>query len=112
MRCLCLGALADAVAVRVTQGSESPLITLGFNTCEVLKDMDSKAYSQPHLPPFFQGMKVFFMVVAAVYILYLLFLVVRACSELRHMPYVGERHSGKHGAPGATPPKPLSLENP
>lgn len=40
----------------------------------------------------FQGMKVFFVVVAAVYVLYLLFLVVRACSELRHMPYVGERH--------------------
>uniref|UniRef100_A0A8D0XDZ1 Transmembrane protein 181 n=1 Tax=Sus scrofa TaxID=9823 RepID=A0A8D0XDZ1_PIG len=39
----------------------------------------------------FQGMKVFFMVVAAVYILYLLFLVVRACSELRHMPYVDLR---------------------
>ncbi|MBZ3871285.1 Transmembrane protein 181 [Sciurus carolinensis] len=36
----------------------------------------------------FQGMKVFFLVVAAVYISYLLFLVVRACSELRHMPYV------------------------
>lgn len=30
------------------------------------------------------------MVVAAVYILYLLFLIMRACSELRHMPYVGE----------------------
>uniref|UniRef100_A0A8C3VTY3 Transmembrane protein 181 n=2 Tax=Catagonus wagneri TaxID=51154 RepID=A0A8C3VTY3_9CETA len=39
----------------------------------------------------FQGMKVFFMVVAAVYVLYLLFLVVRACSELRHMPYVDLR---------------------
>ncbi|XP_054943389.1 transmembrane protein 181 isoform X2 [Physeter macrocephalus] len=39
----------------------------------------------------FQGMKVFFMVVAAMYILYLLFLIVRACSELRHMPYVGLR---------------------
>ncbi|KAK1337900.1 hypothetical protein QTO34_001001 [Cnephaeus nilssonii] len=38
----------------------------------------------------FQGMKVFFVVVAAVYVLYLLFLVVRACSELRHMPYVAE----------------------
>lgn len=34
----------------------------------------------------------FFMVVAAVYILYLLFLIVRACSELRHMPYVGKCH--------------------
>uniref|UniRef100_A0A8C0TFV2 Transmembrane protein 181 n=1 Tax=Canis lupus familiaris TaxID=9615 RepID=A0A8C0TFV2_CANLF len=39
----------------------------------------------------FQGMKIFFMVVAAVYILYLLFLIVRACSELRHMPYVDLR---------------------
>nr|KAF6508642.1 transmembrane protein 181 [Rousettus aegyptiacus] len=39
----------------------------------------------------FQGMKMFFMVVAAVYILYLLFLIVRACSELRHMPYVDLR---------------------
>ncbi|ELW56021.1 Transmembrane protein 181 [Tupaia chinensis] len=38
----------------------------------------------------FQGMKIFFMVVAAVYVLYLLFLIVRACSELRHMPYVAE----------------------
>uniref|UniRef100_F6THC3 Transmembrane protein 181 n=1 Tax=Ornithorhynchus anatinus TaxID=9258 RepID=F6THC3_ORNAN len=38
----------------------------------------------------FQGMKVFFLVVGAVYILYLLFLIVRACSELRHMPYVGK----------------------
>ncbi|XP_074189867.1 transmembrane protein 181 isoform X3 [Rhinolophus sinicus] len=39
----------------------------------------------------FQGMKIFFMVVAVVYILYLLFLIVRACSELRHMPYVDLR---------------------
>uniref|UniRef100_A0A4W2HYN5 Transmembrane protein 181 n=1 Tax=Bos indicus x Bos taurus TaxID=30522 RepID=A0A4W2HYN5_BOBOX len=38
-----------------------------------------------------QGMKVFFMVVAVVYILYLLFLIVRACSELGHMPYVDLR---------------------
>ncbi|KAM9234529.1 transmembrane protein 181 isoform 2-T2 [Dugong dugon] len=39
----------------------------------------------------FQGMKIFFMVVAATYILYLLFLIVRACSELHHMPYVDLR---------------------
>uniref|UniRef100_A0AAA9TD35 Transmembrane protein 181 n=3 Tax=Bos taurus TaxID=9913 RepID=A0AAA9TD35_BOVIN len=39
----------------------------------------------------FQGVKVFFMVVAVVYILYLLFLIVRACSELGHMPYVDLR---------------------
>uniref|UniRef100_A0A8C4V3N4 Transmembrane protein 181 n=1 Tax=Falco tinnunculus TaxID=100819 RepID=A0A8C4V3N4_FALTI len=39
----------------------------------------------------FQGMKIFFLVVAAAYILYLLFLIVRACSELRNMPYVDLR---------------------
>ncbi|XP_063164054.1 transmembrane protein 181 isoform X1 [Candoia aspera] len=39
----------------------------------------------------FQGMKIFFLVVATVYILYLLFLIIRACSELRHMPYVDLR---------------------
>ncbi|CAG03602.1 unnamed protein product, partial [Tetraodon nigroviridis] len=37
----------------------------------------------------FQGMKVFFLVVVALYILYLIFLVVRACSELKNMPYSG-----------------------
>lgn len=40
----------------------------------------------------------FFMVVAAVYVLYLLFLVVRACSELRHMPYVGQCGLGREVA--------------
>ncbi|KAK1888899.1 Transmembrane protein 181 [Dissostichus eleginoides] len=35
----------------------------------------------------FQGMKVFFLIVVAFYILYLIFLVVRACSELKNMPY-------------------------
>ncbi|RMC12889.1 hypothetical protein DUI87_10414 [Hirundo rustica rustica] len=35
-----------------------------------------------------QGMKIFFLMVATTYILYLLFLIVRACSELRNMPYV------------------------
>ncbi|XP_030051358.1 transmembrane protein 181 [Microcaecilia unicolor] len=39
----------------------------------------------------FQGMKAFFLVVAAVYVLYLLFLIVRACSELQNMPYVDLR---------------------
>ncbi|NWR85500.1 TM181 protein, partial [Furnarius figulus] len=39
----------------------------------------------------FQGMKIFFLVVATTYILYLLFLIVRACSELRNMPYVDLR---------------------
>lgn len=36
-----------------------------------------------------QGMKVFFLIVVAVYILYLVFLIVRACSELKNMPYTG-----------------------
>ncbi|XP_073527609.1 transmembrane protein 181 isoform X3 [Phyllobates terribilis] len=36
----------------------------------------------------FQGMKIFFLIVATLYILYLMFLVIRACSELRNMPYV------------------------
>ncbi|KAM3602763.1 uncharacterized protein V6R79_010117 [Siganus canaliculatus] len=35
----------------------------------------------------FQGMKVFFLIVVAIYVLYLIFLVVRACSELKNMPY-------------------------
>ncbi|KAM9339455.1 transmembrane protein 181 isoform 3-T3 [Symphorus nematophorus] len=35
----------------------------------------------------FQGMKVFFLIVVTLYILYLIFLVVRACSELKNMPY-------------------------
>lgn len=36
-------------------------------------------------------MKVFFLIVVALYILYLIFLVVRACSELKNMPYSGDR---------------------
>ncbi|XP_053566818.1 transmembrane protein 181 isoform X2 [Bombina bombina] len=39
----------------------------------------------------FQGMKIFFLIVASMYILYLLFLIIRACSELRNMPYVDLR---------------------
>ncbi|CAL9692479.1 unnamed protein product [Knipowitschia caucasica] len=35
----------------------------------------------------FQGMKVFFLIVVSLYILYLIFLIVRACSELKNMPY-------------------------
>lgn len=38
---------------------------------------------------FLQGMKVFFLIVVAIYILYLIFLIVRACSELKNMPYSG-----------------------
>uniref|UniRef100_UPI00398ECF92 transmembrane protein 181 isoform X2 n=1 Tax=Pristiophorus japonicus TaxID=55135 RepID=UPI00398ECF92 len=35
----------------------------------------------------FQGMKIFFLIVGSLYILYLVFLIVRACSELKNMPY-------------------------
>lgn len=39
---------------------------------------------------YLQGMKMFFLIVVAVYILYLIFLVVRARSELKNMPYSGK----------------------
>ncbi|KAG8444332.1 hypothetical protein GDO86_009498 [Hymenochirus boettgeri] len=39
----------------------------------------------------FQGMKIFFFVIASTYILYLLFLIIRACTELRNMPYIDLR---------------------
>nr|XP_023662783.1 transmembrane protein 181 isoform X1 [Paramormyrops kingsleyae] len=39
----------------------------------------------------FQGMKIIFLVVVSVYILYLIFLIVRACSELKNMPYTDLR---------------------
>lgn len=34
-------------------------------------------------------MKVFFLIIVALYVLYLTFLIVRACSELKNMPYSG-----------------------
>ncbi|CAH2251454.1 transmembrane 181 isoform X1 [Pelobates cultripes] len=39
----------------------------------------------------FEGMKILFLVVASMYVLYLLFLIIRACTELRNMPYVDLR---------------------
>uniref|UniRef100_A0A8C7D5U3 Transmembrane protein 181 n=1 Tax=Oncorhynchus kisutch TaxID=8019 RepID=A0A8C7D5U3_ONCKI len=39
----------------------------------------------------FQGMKIFFLVVVTLYVLYLIFLIVRACSELKNMPYTDLR---------------------
>ncbi|XP_026111177.1 transmembrane protein 181-like isoform X2 [Carassius auratus] len=39
----------------------------------------------------FQGMKVFFLLLVAVYVLYLLFLVLCACSELKNAPYTDLR---------------------
>lgn len=39
---------------------------------------------------YLQGMKMFFLIVVALYILYLIFLVVRARSELKNMPYSGK----------------------
>nr|XP_061806668.1 transmembrane protein 181-like isoform X3 [Nerophis lumbriciformis] len=35
----------------------------------------------------FEGMKVFFLIIVVLYTLYLIFLIVRACSELKNMPY-------------------------
>ncbi|XP_057180457.1 transmembrane protein 181 isoform X2 [Triplophysa rosa] len=39
----------------------------------------------------FQGMKILFLLVVGLYVLYLVFLVVRACSELKNMPYTDLR---------------------
>ncbi|KAI2665673.1 Transmembrane protein 181 [Labeo rohita] len=39
----------------------------------------------------FQGMKIFFLLLVCVYVLYLVFLVLRACSELKNMPYTDLR---------------------
>ncbi|XP_041106280.1 transmembrane protein 181-like isoform X2 [Polyodon spathula] len=39
----------------------------------------------------FQGMKVFFLIVVSLYILYLIFLIVRACSELKNTIYIDLR---------------------
>ncbi|XP_055046500.1 transmembrane protein 181 isoform X1 [Misgurnus anguillicaudatus] len=39
----------------------------------------------------FQGMKIFFLLLVGLYVLYLVFLVVRACSELKNMPYTDLR---------------------
>lgn len=55
-----------------------------------MENSDSSVPSQQLSPVcVLQGMKVFFLVVVALYILYLIFLVVRACSELKNMPYSG-----------------------
>ncbi|XP_051908000.1 transmembrane protein 181 isoform X2 [Hippocampus zosterae] len=35
----------------------------------------------------FEGMKLFFLIIVLLYVLYLTFLIVRACSELKNMPY-------------------------
>ena len=40
--------------------------------------------------PIFQGFKIFFFIVSGVYLLYLLYLLVRAYAELRSMPYFGK----------------------
>ena len=39
---------------------------------------------------FFQGFKIFFFTVGGIYLLYLIYLVVRAYAELRSMPYFGK----------------------
>ncbi|KAM8791860.1 transmembrane protein 181 [Rhynchonycteris naso] len=64
-------------------------VTLGI--WQTVNELHDPTYQYRADTGSFQGMKVFFMVVAAAYVLYLLFLVVRACSELRHMPYVDLR---------------------
>lgn len=64
-------------------------VTLGI--WQTVNELRDPTYQYGIDTKHFQGMKIFFLVVAAVYILYLLFLVIRACSELRNMPYVDLR---------------------
>ncbi|KAJ6664555.1 hypothetical protein lerEdw1_006128 [Lerista edwardsae] len=61
-------------------------VTLGI--WQTVNELHDPTYQYGADTKNFQGMKIFFLVVAAVYILYLLFLIIRACSELRNMPYV------------------------
>ncbi|KAL7987646.1 hypothetical protein Chor_006565 [Crotalus horridus] len=64
-------------------------VTLGI--WQTVNELHDPTYQYETDTNNFQGMKIFFLVVATVYILYLLFLIIRACSELRNMPYVDLR---------------------
>uniref|UniRef100_A0A8C6V484 Transmembrane protein 181 n=1 Tax=Naja naja TaxID=35670 RepID=A0A8C6V484_NAJNA len=64
-------------------------VTLGI--WQTVNELHDPTYQYEIDTSNFQGMKIFFLVVATVYILYLLFLIIRACSELRNMPYVDLR---------------------
>ncbi|XP_029966125.1 transmembrane protein 181 isoform X2 [Salarias fasciatus] len=60
-------------------------VTLGI--WQTVYELQDPTYSYKVDIANFEGMKVFFLVVIAVYVLYLIFLIVRACSELKNMPY-------------------------
>uniref|UniRef100_A0A3B4H0N3 Transmembrane protein 181 n=1 Tax=Pundamilia nyererei TaxID=303518 RepID=A0A3B4H0N3_9CICH len=58
-----------------------------FCGCQQVNELQDPTYQYKVDIANFQGMKVFFLIVVALYILYLIFLIVRACSELKNMPY-------------------------
>uniref|UniRef100_A0A3B3BU30 Transmembrane protein 181 n=1 Tax=Oryzias melastigma TaxID=30732 RepID=A0A3B3BU30_ORYME len=60
-------------------------VTLGI--WQTVNELQDPTYSYKIDIANFQGMKVFFLIVVALYILYLIFLIVRACSELKNLPY-------------------------
>lgn len=60
-------------------------VTLGI--WQTVNELQDPTYSYRLDFGSFQGMKVFFLIVVALYTLYLIFLIVRACSELKNMPY-------------------------
>ncbi|XP_066467424.1 transmembrane protein 181 [Tiliqua scincoides] len=67
------------------------LVSVTLGIWQTVNELQDPTYQYGADTKHFQGMKIFFLVVAAVYILYLLFLIIRACSELRNMPYVDLR---------------------
>uniref|UniRef100_A0A669C2S0 Transmembrane protein 181 n=1 Tax=Oreochromis niloticus TaxID=8128 RepID=A0A669C2S0_ORENI len=62
-------------------------LSLVFCGCQQVNELQDPTYQYKVDIANFQGMKVFFLIVVALYILYLIFLIVRACSELKNMPY-------------------------
>ncbi|XP_028653545.1 transmembrane protein 181 isoform X1 [Erpetoichthys calabaricus] len=64
-------------------------VTLGI--WQTVNELHDPTYQYKVDAESFHGMKIFFLVVASIYILYLLFLIVRACSELKNMPYIDLR---------------------
>ncbi|XP_048391660.2 transmembrane protein 181 isoform X3 [Stegostoma tigrinum] len=60
-------------------------VTLGI--WQTVNELHDPSYQYRVDTSNFQGMQVFFLIVGSLYMLYLVFLVVRACSELKNMPY-------------------------
>ncbi|XP_036432958.1 transmembrane protein 181 isoform X2 [Colossoma macropomum] len=60
-------------------------VTLGI--WQLINELQDPTYQYNMDMKHFQGMKIFFLLVVVLYVLYLVFLLVRAWSELKNMPY-------------------------